>query len=140
MHDPNCIFCKIAAGAIPAAKVYESENVLAFLDIEPIEKIRIFDTRIERPPHYNSLGEFQYAYHYGDSHIPRIDQTEPLMRMSRHFLDCIQTGKPPMTTGRDGLEVVSILEACSLSLKNSGGQVAIRPAGTVSPVRTASIP
>ena len=38
MHDPNCLFCKIIAGAIPCAKVFESENVLAFLDIEPIEK------------------------------------------------------------------------------------------------------
>lgn len=36
--DPNCIFCKIAAGTIPAAKVYESDNVLAFLDVNPIEK------------------------------------------------------------------------------------------------------
>ena len=34
----NCIFCKIAAGEIPSAKVYESENVLAFLDIAPMEK------------------------------------------------------------------------------------------------------
>lgn len=34
----NCIFCKIAAGGIPSAKVYESENVLAFLDIAPMEK------------------------------------------------------------------------------------------------------
>ncbi len=31
----NCIFCKIIAGEIPAYKVYESENVLAFLDITP---------------------------------------------------------------------------------------------------------
>ena len=38
MHDPDCVFCKIIAGAIPCAKVFESENVLAFLDIEPIEK------------------------------------------------------------------------------------------------------
>ncbi|MGI5868027.1 MAG: HIT family protein [Kiritimatiellia bacterium] len=38
MHDPNCVFCKIIAGAIPSAKVFESENVLAFLDIQPMEK------------------------------------------------------------------------------------------------------
>ncbi len=31
----NCIFCKIIAGEIPAYKVYENENVLAFLDITP---------------------------------------------------------------------------------------------------------
>lgn len=31
----NCIFCKIVAGEIPAHKVYEDENFLAFLDINP---------------------------------------------------------------------------------------------------------
>lgn len=34
--DGDCLFCKIIAGAIPCLKVYEDENVLAFLDINPI--------------------------------------------------------------------------------------------------------
>ena len=34
--DENCIFCKIVAGEIPCARVYEDEHVLAFLDINPI--------------------------------------------------------------------------------------------------------
>ena len=35
MKDPNCVFCKIAAGEIPAYKVYEDEHFFAFLDINP---------------------------------------------------------------------------------------------------------
>ncbi|MEI7579595.1 MAG: HIT domain-containing protein [bacterium] len=35
MHDPNCLFCKIASGVIPSYKIYETENFLAFLDIFP---------------------------------------------------------------------------------------------------------
>jgi histidine triad (HIT) family protein len=31
-----CIFCKIAAGEIPAAKIYEDDQCLAFLDIKPV--------------------------------------------------------------------------------------------------------
>ncbi len=31
----NCLFCKIAAGEIPSAKVYEDDEVLAFQDINP---------------------------------------------------------------------------------------------------------
>ena len=31
----DCIFCAIVAGDIPAAKVYEDEHVLAFMDIAP---------------------------------------------------------------------------------------------------------
>lgn len=34
----DCIFCKIINGEIPSAKVYEDENVLAFLDISQVTK------------------------------------------------------------------------------------------------------
>ena len=34
-HDPNCLFCKIAQGAIPSRKVYEDDEILAFHDIHP---------------------------------------------------------------------------------------------------------
>ena len=34
----NCIFCKIVNGEIPAAKVFENEHVLAFLDISQVTK------------------------------------------------------------------------------------------------------
>ncbi len=35
MSDPNCLFCKIARGEIPAKKVYEDDDVIAFHDIRP---------------------------------------------------------------------------------------------------------
>ncbi len=34
--DPDCVFCRIVAGAIPAARVFENDRVLAFLDIGPL--------------------------------------------------------------------------------------------------------
>jgi len=33
--DPNCIFCKIAAGTIPSIKLWEDAETLAFMDINP---------------------------------------------------------------------------------------------------------
>ncbi|MDR1490642.1 MAG: HIT family protein [Desulfovibrio sp.] len=36
--DENCIFCKIVAGTIPSACVYEDEEVYAFLDVNPISR------------------------------------------------------------------------------------------------------
>jgi histidine triad (HIT) family protein len=36
--DENCLFCKIIAGKIPCAKVYEDDKVFAFLDIGPVNK------------------------------------------------------------------------------------------------------
>ena len=34
--DPNCIFCKIVAGEIPCFKLFEDEETLAFMDINPV--------------------------------------------------------------------------------------------------------
>jgi len=37
MKDPNCLFCKIIAGEIPSQKIYEDDEFLAFLDINPVQ-------------------------------------------------------------------------------------------------------
>jgi histidine triad (HIT) family protein len=34
--DPDCIFCKIVAGVIPCFKLYEDEETIAFMDINPV--------------------------------------------------------------------------------------------------------
>ncbi len=41
MGDPDCIFCKIVAGEIPADKIYEDDQVIAFHDIHPKAKVHI---------------------------------------------------------------------------------------------------
>lgn len=42
MHaDPNCIFCKIIAGQIPARKAYEDSELLAFHDINPWAPVHV---------------------------------------------------------------------------------------------------
>jgi histidine triad (HIT) family protein len=35
MRDPDCIFCKIAAGELPATRVGEDERTISFMDIAP---------------------------------------------------------------------------------------------------------
>ena len=40
-HDPNCIYCKIAAGQIPAKKVYEDDEMVAFHDIHPWAPVHV---------------------------------------------------------------------------------------------------
>jgi histidine triad (HIT) family protein len=40
-NDPNCIFCKIIAGEIPAEKVSESEQAFAFRDLQPVAPTHI---------------------------------------------------------------------------------------------------
>jgi predicted dehydrogenase len=97
--------------------------MIVYDDLSLLEKIRVFDTRVERPPHYDTFAEFQYAYHYGDVHVPHIKLEEPLKMECQHFLDCINQGTTPLTDGKRGLELIRILEASSQSLKLGGASV-----------------
>ena len=94
-------------------------------DVEMREKIKIYDTRVESPPYYDSFAEFQYSYHYGHVYIPHVAQEEPLRVECQHFLDCILQGEIPLTCGHKGMEVVRILEACSESLRSGGASVGL---------------
>jgi predicted dehydrogenase len=97
-----------------------SKKMLVYNDLEVMEKIKIYDKRVEIPPHYDTFAEFHYAYHYGDMYAPYIKQYEPLKVECQHFIDCIATGQTPITNGIEGLKVIQILEAASKSLRNGG--------------------
>jgi predicted dehydrogenase len=103
-----------------------SRKMLVYDDIEPQEKIKIFDKGVEVPPYYDTFADFQYSYRYGDIHSPRIDDYEPLKKVCDHFIECIKTGRTPLSDGYSGLRVVSILEAANKSLKLNGKAVAIQ--------------
>ena len=103
--------------------VVGSQRMIVYDDTEPLEKLKIYDARVEVPPHYDSFAEFTYSYHYGDSYVPYIKQDEPLKLECQHFLECITQGAVPITNGRLGLEVVKILEASSESLRQHGASV-----------------
>jgi predicted dehydrogenase len=103
-----------------------SKRMIVYDDVAQQEKIRIFDARVECPPHYDTFAEFHYAYHYGDTYSPYVRQEEPLKAECQHFLECIQEGKQPLTHGGQGMELVKILEASSASLRQGGSQVILR--------------
>lgn len=100
-----------------------TRRMIVYDDLEPREKIRIYDMRVERPPHYDTFAQFHYSYHYGDCYIPHIQQEEPLKVMCQHFLDCIGKGTRPLSCGRQGRKLVRILEACSESLAAEGAAI-----------------
>jgi len=125
---PGSKFATIQSSWLEPRKVRQmtivgTRRMIVYDDIEPLEKIRIYDVRVDPPPHYDTFGEFQYSYHYGDSYIPMIKQAEPLKVMCQHFGDCISKGEKPMSSGEEGLKMVRILEACSESLATGGGPV-----------------
>jgi predicted dehydrogenase len=100
-----------------------TRGMIVFDDVLPNEKLRVYDVRVERPPHYDTFGEFQYSYHYGGSFAPHMEHYEPLKKQCQHFIDCIVNGAQSLTSGEKGLEVVRILEASSGSLKSGGAPV-----------------
>ena len=126
----NKRFATIQSSWLEPRKVREmtivgTRRMIVYDDLQTLEKIRIYDVRVERPPHYDTFADFHYSYHYGDSYIPHIRQEEPLRVECQHFLECIQSGLDPLTSGEDGLELVRILEAASQSLRDRGAPVAL---------------
>ena len=128
MSFPGELFANIQSSWLDPRKVRDmtivgTKRMIVYDDCEPLQKIKIYDARVETAPHYDTFAEFQYAYHYGDVYIPHVKQEEPLKVECQHFLDCIRQGKMPITSGHQGLEVVKVLEAASASLKRNGASV-----------------
>ena len=90
-----------------------TRRMIVYDDVAPLEKIRIYDSRVEVPPHYDTFAEFQYAYHYGDMYVPYVRQEEPLKIECQHFLDCIRDGSKPLSDGEQGRQLVTVLEAAT---------------------------
>lgn len=103
-----------------------TRRMLVYDDIEPQEKIKIYDKGVEVPPYYDTYADFHFSYRYGDIHSPRIEDYEPLKKECDHFIECIRRRIPPLTDGYSGLRVVAILEAASKSLRLSGKAVAVQ--------------
>ena len=118
-----------------------SKRMIVYDDVAPLEKIKIYDSRVETPPRYDTFAEFQYAYHYGDMYAPYIKQEEPLKVECQHFLDCINNGTTPLSSGQKGSELVRVLEAASKSLKSGGAPIEIgqKPTRSEAPKPTLEI-
>jgi len=100
--------------------VVGSAKMLVYDDIEPKDKILIYDTGVDVPPYSDTEEEFHLSYRQGRVTPYPICWVEPLRRECQHFLDCIGSGTQPQSNGEVGLKVVKVLEAAQRSLANSG--------------------
>jgi len=106
-----------------------SEKMLLWNDIEPSEKIKVYDRGISiRPLPDGRVDKHQIyktliQYRTGDMYAPQLENVEALARVVEHFLHCIETGRKPLTDGESGLEVIRILEAADRSIKMRGEAV-----------------
>lgn len=103
-----------------------SKKMLVFDDVESAEKIKIYDKGIDKAEKadFYSYGEY-LTLRNGDIWLPAVDMGEPLKAECRHFLDCVKEKKQPFTDGRNGLEVVKILEKAQESLRQGGVPVRV---------------
>jgi len=106
--------------------VVGSQKMVVFDDMEPSEKIRIYDKGVDRGPAVLSYGE-ALTVRSGDITVPRISLQEPLRLECQHFVECIRDRKAPLTDGKDGLRVVKVLAAAQASLEAGGAPVPVAP-------------
>ncbi len=104
--------------------VVGSNKMAVFDDMEPREKLKIYDKGVTRPPEYRSFGE-SLSVREGDIFIPRIANAEPLAAELKHFVGVVGGEPNDRISVASGVRVIKILEAASKSLKMSGERVKI---------------
>ena len=113
----------IAPVKIRQTIIVGDRKMLLYDDLEPDEKIKVYDRGVVFEP--NRQSNLLREYRIGDMWAPRVDRGEALAAMCGHFVDCIRTRKAPITGGCEGVEVVTVLEAVERSLRQGGREVTI---------------
>ncbi len=106
--------------------VVGAKKMVVFDDMEPREKLRVYDKGVDRPPEYGSFGE-SLAIREGDIFVPRIPAIEPLAAELSHFVRVARGTETPRpgAGADDGVRVVRVLEAASRSLASGGAPEAL---------------
>ncbi|HEY1298630.1 MAG TPA: Gfo/Idh/MocA family oxidoreductase [Chloroflexota bacterium] len=108
----------LAPSKLRRTSIVGRQKMIVYDDLEPVEKVKIFDRGVDRQP--ASFGEFQLTYRSGDILSPRLDTTEPLHLECQHFLDCIRSGRTPDASPQSGVDVVRVIQAAERSLRCQG--------------------
>jgi predicted dehydrogenase len=95
------------------------KKMLVFDDLEYSEKIKIYDSGIEFKS-TESIHDALVQYRTGDMYSPQVSQTEALSSAVKEFIDSILEKRKPLTDGKNGVDVVEILEASEKSIKQKG--------------------
>ncbi|HEY0004465.1 MAG TPA: Gfo/Idh/MocA family oxidoreductase [Pyrinomonadaceae bacterium] len=97
-----------------------SEKMIVYDDLEPSEKLKIYDKGVTFSQRPEAVYEMLVSYRAGDMLAPRLDSTEALHTEAAHFIDCINHQRQPETDGYAGLRIVELLEAAERSLRSRG--------------------
>jgi predicted dehydrogenase len=104
-----------------------SSKMIVYDDVEPTEKIKVYDKGITLNGSPEKALQLKIGYRAGDMWAPHIPATEALQTEVEHFVDCMRNGKLPISSGLSGLKVVQILEAASRSIVEQGKPMRLKP-------------
>src|SRR5262245_33263435 len=102
-----------------------SKQMIIYDDLEPSEKIKIYDKGVSFTDDPKQIQELRVGYRTGDMLAPKLDMSEALHTGGKHFVECIEQAKAPLTDGRLGLRVVELIEAATSSMRGKGETVYI---------------
>jgi predicted dehydrogenase len=108
-----------------------SRKMIVYDDIEPTEKVRIYDSGVTAnrnadAPDKEAAYQTLVSYRTGDVWVPKLDSTEALHYVCQEFLSAIETGRRPLTDAEAGLRVVRLLEAAQSSINQGGALIKIQ--------------
>lgn len=98
------------------------KKMILYNDLEPTEKIKVYDTGYNHSTDEEKK-KVMVDYRTGDIHVPKVNTKEALLGMASDFIGCIQNGESPRSSWKIGLDVIRILEASDLSLKQNGREI-----------------
>jgi len=102
-----------------------SKQMIIYDDVEPSEKVKVYDKGISFTEDSKQIYEMRVGYRTGDMRAPKLDTTEALRVASEHFVDCLEHEKVPQTDGQLGLRVVELIDAATSSMRGKGETVYI---------------
>ena len=134
LRFPNNVIAHFHVNWLAPVKIRQtllgcSKKMVIYDDVEPTDKIRVYDTGITVNGSNGSTEKRYQAlvgYRTGDVLIPKIDTTEALQRVAQEFVSSIIENRAPLTDGVSGYRVVRILEAAQQSLEANGREVLLQ--------------
>ncbi len=125
VHFPDGVLADLRVSWLDPCKIRQitivgSKKMIVYDDIEPVEKVKIYDKGVDVQPYTDTYEEFHLAYRYGEAVPYPLNWQEPLRGECLHFLECIEQGVPSRSSGVEGLKVIQVIEAAQRSLLNSG--------------------
>ncbi|HRH58551.1 MAG TPA: Gfo/Idh/MocA family oxidoreductase [Chitinophagales bacterium] len=100
------------------------KKMVVFNDLEPTEKIKIYDTGYSHKTD-EEKNKILVDYRAGDIYIPKVEAKEALAGMAADFISAIINNTIPISDFQSGLDVIKILEASQQSIKSNGKEIII---------------